>query len=171
MTVQGFPWTHLRIINKRQKKCKWVVGTAQRERCARATLSRCRQFRPLLIVRRRNRERRRSEPGPRKTPEQVLAFPRGTLLCHTSSHGKQRQRQERNQESPEAEAKTGARPQARRVYARSAQIGRSSERPATWYKRKKTLPRGRVFFAFQARVRTATQPLRCPWNGPYRGCS
>jgi hypothetical protein len=53
-----------------------------------------------------------------------LSFPDGAFLCHTSTHGKQRQRQEGSQESAEAQAKTGTRPQTRRVHANPAEVGR-----------------------------------------------
>ncbi len=45
-----------------------------------------------------------------------------TDLCHTWTHGKQGQRQERNQESSEAQAETGTRAQTRSVYASPAEI-------------------------------------------------
>jgi len=44
------------------------------------------------------------------------------FLCHTFTHGKQRQRQERSKESAETQAQTGARPQAGIIHAGPAEI-------------------------------------------------
>jgi hypothetical protein len=56
----------------------------------------------------------------------LLAFPRRPFLCHTSTHGKQRQRQEGSQEGAEAQTQTRARSQARRVQSRTGKISAAS---------------------------------------------
>ena len=52
----------------------------------------------------------------------AFGLSRGQHLCHAVTHGKQRQRQERNQEGAETQAETGTSPQARDVHPRSAEV-------------------------------------------------
>src|SRR5271168_2482662 len=59
-----------------------------------------------------------------------FVFPIAAHLCHAFIHGKQRQRQERTEEGAETQAQTGARPKARSVHARPAEIGEPQPRLA-----------------------------------------
>jgi hypothetical protein len=64
---------------------------------------------------------------PQKTwSTRVFCCPVRRPLWHTSSHGKQRQRQEGSKESAEAQAKTGTRSQTRGVHASPAEVKKSS---------------------------------------------